>query len=412
MGSRSVGWDNWNHIESQVDTFQTLVMHLFVTFTRTQTMGKIVQFTYSDKHLEVLWVEIFQLRLIAWLYLLYANFDHGSTLNLYKQDPKLTEVPENLPTNIVGLVLAKNHIALLGPDSFPGLNAVKNIDLSSNRIAHIDDLAFQSCESLVNLNVEYNKITAMPSSFGPNSNNMRHLDVGYNPCIIQPLWFGQFQSLEWLAMDSTGMTELPNDLFNGLHNLNHIRLKDTGAPNLTGRTPELKVLWLSHFIGSDFPDENVRNLTKLTTIYVTGNGALETFPRFEGATFVTQMTLVLRVGALPDVSHMRSLTRFNYNPFSMVCDHRMCWTLFESYTFSLGFLDTTGCLEPSRFMGRPIREISKLELACYDSKTGIILVIVSANERRRMGSAIGRRCYFVSLSLIGCTQSLNNSCET
>ena len=376
--------------------------------TRTQTMGKIVPFACSDQHIEVLWVKTFRLRLVIWLYLLHAHFNYGSTLDLHNQDPKLTAVPVNLKTNIVHLDLRNNHIALLGPDSFPGLTAVTTMDLSHNRITHIDNLAFQSCESLVDLIIEFNKITAMPSSFGPNSNNMRKLAFGNNPCFLQPPLFEQFRSLERLSMEHLSMTDLPNDLFNGLQNLRFIRLRGTGAPNLTDRTPKLETLWVHNFPGSSFPDENVRNLAKLTSFQFSGRGTLETVPRFEESIAVTEIIIAgARVEALPDFSHMQNLTKFYFNPFALVCDQRMCWTAFESYTFSLGYLDTFGCMNPSKFRGRKIREISKLELACYDSKTVIILGMGSDNTRRRMDSVNGRRLHFVTSSLIDWAHTQN-----
>ena len=289
-------------------------------------------------------------------------------LDMSNQNPKLIKVPVGLSKNITKLDLSKNEISELGADNFTGLDSMEDLDLQSNRIAHIDDLAFLSCASLTRLNLNGNQIVYMPETFGPNSHNIIRLFIHENPCIIKVPWFRQFRSLESLRLDGYAMEELPNDLFGGLLNLKQLIVGSSNAPNLTEKTVDLAFLTFNNPIVSTFPNENFMNLKKLTTVMMTSDGGPAiTPPRFLGAVALYQLWLLLEVESLPDLSHLPSLRTLVFSTSSLVCDHRLCWALFESFTFSLGALET-GCSNPPSFSGRGIYSITKLELGCYDSK--------------------------------------------
>ena len=288
-------------------------------------------------------------------------------LNLNNRSPKLTEVPPGLPTDIIKLNLRQNEISTLGADNFTGLTSMEELDLGKNVIAYIDDLAFLSCVSLTKLNLEDNRLVHMPATYGPNSQNMSELKFQDNPCIIEVSWFQQFRSLEKLEMDGSEMEELHNDMFNGLLNLKDLLLKNSKAPNLTDRTVSLTILVLSDPTSNTFPDENFMNLDHLTSVTITGYELKTTLPRFLGATALASM-LLFGIETLPDLSHLTNLRiLFMLSTQSLVCDHRLCWALFKSYSFSLGVLEN-GCPNPPAFSGRSIHSISKLELGCYESK--------------------------------------------
>ena len=60
--------------------------------------------------------------------------------------------------------------------------------------------------------------------------------------MIEVSWIRQFQSLQELIMDNTGMREFPDDFFTGLTNLKYLKISHTNAPNLTERTVNLEKL--------------------------------------------------------------------------------------------------------------------------------------------------------------------------
>ena len=304
---------------------------------------------------------------LAGLCLMCTQSCHG--LNLHSQDPKLTVVPDGLPTDITELDLRSNEISEIGADNFTGLSSVSRLYLSKNRITYIDDKAFLPCAGLTDLRLENNRLKSLPATLGPNSPYIINLNImGNTQCVIEESWFRSFRSLEQLLMENIGMRELPNDFFTGLISLKMLQISKTNAPNLTERTVNLESLRFSEHIGSMYPDENFLNLRKLTKVSMGLGDHMTTVPRFLGATALEELTYAFNADSIPDLSHLISLNRFIFLPAMLICDHRLCWTLFESFTFSLLSLETIGCFNPQKFRFRKIYSISKLELGCYDSK--------------------------------------------
>ena len=309
--------------------------------------------------------------LLAGLCLMYTQPCFG--LNLYSQNPKLTVVPVGLPTDITTLDLANNEISEIGAGNFTGLSSVNRLYLSKNRITHIDDNAFLPCAALTTLRLNENQLKAMPATLGPNTPNMKQLNIRENPhCVIEESWFRPFRSLEQLLMENIGMRELPNDFFTGLISLKLLRISKTNAPNLTERTINLENLLFEDHIGSTYPDEYFLNLTKLTKVSMSGGDPMTSVPRFLGATALETLWFKFFTESVPNLSHLISLNDLTFFPNDVTCDHRLCWTLFETFTFSLTYLEIdhpmAGCRKPEEFKSRPIYSISKLELGCYDSK--------------------------------------------
>ena len=208
----------------------------------------------------------------------------------------------------------------------------------------------------------------MPATFGPNTPNLIKLWIDDNPCIIEVTRFSQFLSLQTLSMETIGTVDLPNDLFMGLSNLKLLRIANSKAPNLAERTVSLTNLQFSDHIGSVIPDENFMNLKNLTVVFMTGGALTTSLPRFLGASALERITFSFDLQTLPDLSHLPELNFLMFPTAKLVCDHRLCWTLFETFSFSLGFLQYFGYSNLPEFKGRNIYTISKLELRCYDSK--------------------------------------------
>ena len=338
-----------------------------------------VIFTYSHEEYHTNRV-VFHLLLTS-VSLMCLQPCHG--LNLNNQDPKLTVVPAGIPTDITALYLNSNEISEIGANNFTGLSYVKRLHLDRNRITHIDDDAFLPCAALLDLRLSYNQLTSLPPTLGPNSPYMLQLNIMENPsCIIEEFWFRQFRSLQSLLMENIGMTELPNDFFTGLISLEMLQISKTSAPNLTERTVNLKHLRFDEHIGSIYPDENFLNLTKLTKMTMSGGDRMTSLPRFLGATALNEIWFLFVADSIPDLSHLINLKKFLFLPANVICDHLLCWTLFESFTFFLGVLEVehpmAGCRNPQKFKSRTIYSISKLELGCYSSKFFFIQVMVNS----------------------------------
>ena len=291
-------------------------------------------------------------------------------LDLHSQDPELTEVPDGLPTDITVLILRVNEISEIGADNFTGLSSVVEIDLHFNRIRHIDGNAFLPCIALSVLKLGHNELTSLPHTLGLNSPYMSYLTVDENPVVIEDSWFRQFRSPQKLNIDNIGMREFPDDFFTGLISLTHLDISHVKAPNLTERTVSLQELSFHYHIGSIFPDENCLNLRNLTTVYMRHGDLMTTLPQFLGATALkTFQCQHFDAESIPDLSHLISLDSFMFPYAKLICDHRLCWTLFETFSFSLWLLERPGCFNPQKFKFRNIYSISKLELRCYDSKS-------------------------------------------
>ena len=243
------------------------------------------------------------------------------------------------------------------------------MDLSYNRITHIDDHAFLPCAALSDLRLSENRLTYMPSTFGPNSPCMSYLSIRHNlSCVIDNTYFRQFRSLQHLSIGNIGMRKFPDDFFTGLISLKTLVISKRKAPNLTKRTVNLDSLYFEDHIGSTFPEENFLNLWNLTKAIMQRGDHMTIVPRFLGATSLTDLWLQFTVDSIPDLSHFTSLSSLVFIPTKLICDHRLCWALFESFSFDLLWLDRPGCFNPQKFRFRSIYAISKLELGCYDSK--------------------------------------------
>ena len=101
---------------------------------------------------------------------------------------------------------------------------------------------------------------------------------------------------------------------------------------------------------------------------VSGKRPMTTVPQFLGATALKTIWFLFTTSSIPDLSHLISLSKLHFIYSEVICDHHLCWALFESFTFPLGLLEDRGCAKPQKFRYRNIFSISKLELGCYDSK--------------------------------------------
>ena len=203
---------------------------------------------------------------------------------------------------------------------------------------------------------------------------MIRLFLTNKPCIITPAWLEQFRSLETLNIETIGMEEFPNDLFRGLINLKSLTNGSSKAPNLTEMRMTLRKLFFNNPMGSTFPEEKFMNLEKLTYVTMLGGDRMVTLPRFLGAVALSTFTFEFEIENLPDFSHLSKLTDLTLNTSSLICDHRLCWALFEFFTFSLGQLYSR-CSIRQEYIGRGIRSSSMLTLGCYDSKFMVVVFI-------------------------------------
>ena len=140
--------------------------------------------------------------LLCFTVLCFLSINDSVVLDLHNQDPKLTEVPHGLPTNIIDLDLRSNEISEIGADNFTGLYSVVDMDLSHHMIVYIDRTAFLPCSSLLSLSLGHNKLKTMSATFGPNTHNLIKLLINNNPCVIEVTWFSQFRSLQTLSMEA------------------------------------------------------------------------------------------------------------------------------------------------------------------------------------------------------------------
>ena len=137
-------------------------------------------------------------------------------------------------------------------------------------------------------------------------------------------------------MGNIGMREFPDDFFTGLISLKTLLISHTKAPNLTEKTVSLDYFQFKHHIGSSFPDENFLNLRNLKKTEIQYGDHMTIVPRFIGATGLKELNcLQFTVDSIPDLSHLTKLSQLLFTPTNVICDHRLCWALFESFTFSL-----------------------------------------------------------------------------
>ncbi|KAK9406671.1 slit 3 protein [Crotalus adamanteus] len=142
----------------------------------------------------------------------------------------LTELPGNLPDNIVEIRLEQNSIKAIPPGAFSQYKKLKRIDISKNQISDIASDAFHGLKLLTSLVLYGNKITEIPKGL-----------------------FDGLISLQLLLLNANKINCLRVNTFQDLHNLNLLSLYDNKLQTISkGLFAPLQTIQTLHLAQNPF----------------------------------------------------------------------------------------------------------------------------------------------------------------
>lgn len=138
---------------------------------------------------------------------------------------ELTEVPTDLPKNVIRLDLSWNNIKRIPVEAFQNITEVRDLSLDHNVIEEIDKEVFIGLIHLDVLGLAGNQIEHLaPDSF-VEAQSLRRLILSENPLVIPDEGsFLQQPELEELELANCNLTEVTHESFGGLEGLKSLNI--------------------------------------------------------------------------------------------------------------------------------------------------------------------------------------------
>ena len=199
-----------------------------------------------------------------------------SSLDLSKQDPQLTEVPNRIPANVTLLNLARNEIAGINNTDLTNIDFLIQLDVSHNRLETFPSLS-KFFDTLEILNLNHNNITDVPATSLQGFSSLQTLDLADNRLSQWPLLDVSHSSLtslnlkgnkisepnsnfpsniQILDMSNNGIKLIPSTFYQNLPNLTHLTLSQNNIalfPDVT-LLPELLAVVMDYNSLRELPD--------------------------------------------------------------------------------------------------------------------------------------------------------------
>ncbi|XP_058837941.1 uncharacterized protein LOC131693814 [Topomyia yanbarensis] len=137
----------------------------------------------------------------------------------------LTEIPQNLPRDVIRLDLSRNNIKQVPVDAFLNCTDVREILLDQNVIEEIDKEVFAGLVRLDLIGLAGNQIAHLTPDTFVEAHSLRRLVLNENPLVVPddgPLLVQE--ELEELELASCNFTELNHQTFGGLEGLKSLNL--------------------------------------------------------------------------------------------------------------------------------------------------------------------------------------------
>ena len=133
----------------------------------------------------------------------------------------LTELPNNLPSNVVVLNLNHNNLKRLNVEALQNCTRLTELHLASNAIEQFDKELLLKLDALDLLDLSSNQLSHLDSdSFSEASKSLRRLHLSDNPIVLPDSGpFLVLPDLEHLHLAGCNMTELPDETFTELGGL-------------------------------------------------------------------------------------------------------------------------------------------------------------------------------------------------
>ncbi|XP_055534733.1 probable serine/threonine-protein kinase roco5 [Wyeomyia smithii] len=137
----------------------------------------------------------------------------------------LTEVPEDLPRDVIRLDLSWNNIKHIPVEAFQNCTDLRELLLDRNVIEEVDKEVFVGLIRLDMVGLEGNQISHLTPDTFTEAQSLRRLVLNENPLVIPddgPLLLQE--ELEELELAKCNFTELNHQTFGGLENLKSLNL--------------------------------------------------------------------------------------------------------------------------------------------------------------------------------------------
>uniref|UniRef100_A0A182P0S2 LRRNT domain-containing protein n=1 Tax=Anopheles epiroticus TaxID=199890 RepID=A0A182P0S2_9DIPT len=133
----------------------------------------------------------------------------------------LTELPTQLPGNVVHLDLSHNNLKRLNVEAFQNCTGLEELHLPGNVIEQFDKELLLKLDALDLLDLSSNQLSHLDSdSFSEASKSLRRLHLSNNPIVLPDTGpFLELPELEQLYLANCNLTELPDETFSELGGL-------------------------------------------------------------------------------------------------------------------------------------------------------------------------------------------------
>ncbi|XP_055592574.1 uncharacterized protein LOC129744187 [Uranotaenia lowii] len=137
----------------------------------------------------------------------------------------LTEIPENLPRNVIRLDLSSNNIKHVPVEAFQNCTDIREIRLDHNVVEDLDKEVFLKLDRLDVLTLAENQLSHLAVDSFAAAPSLRRIVLSENPLVLPDEGpFLEQEELEELELARCNLTELSHQTFLGLTNLKWLDL--------------------------------------------------------------------------------------------------------------------------------------------------------------------------------------------
>lgn len=220
-------------------------------------------------------------------------------------------------TKATRLYLDNNAFASLPSGAFSGLEELTTLWLHRNSITSLPSGIFSGLAKLETLNLSSNKLTSLPTNPFSGLAKLNTLNLSSNPALgsLRETDFqgvddeGDLAALENLNLGNTGLSSLPEDIFDGLATLQQLGLYRNSLTALPedvfdGLTA-LETLRLNSNILARLPEDVFDGLSNLVQLWMHDNKKLRRLPAdvFDGLSNLKELNIFLFAPSEVDLDH-------------------------------------------------------------------------------------------------------------
>lgn len=128
-------------------------------------------------------------------------------------DPEITVVPQNFPTDTAKLRIEKTAIARISSSTFHYLNSLEFLWMSFNSLNSLTPDSFRGLYNLNELRLDGNSLTSFPWESLTDMPNLRLLDLHNNKISSMPAEAIMYvRNITYLDLSSNSLTTVPGEI--------------------------------------------------------------------------------------------------------------------------------------------------------------------------------------------------------